>query len=345
MSLPNNVIDFRSDTVTRPSAAMIEAMAKAKVGDDVYGDDPTVNQLEQEMAELTGMQAAMFVSSGTQSNLCALLSHLQRGEQFIIGADYHVYKFEACGSAVLGGLAPHPIAVPNNGQLNLDDVLSAIMPDDVHFPVSRLLSLENTFNGMPIPLQHQNMLAQNARERGLIVHLDGARIFNAITELNISMTKMCEQLDSISICLSKGLGAPVGSVLCGSSDFINKARRYRKMLGGGLRQAGILAVCGLVALKEEVPRLSEDHRRAKHLATALAEIDGINVPEEARTNMLFVEPRLSDAEQFFQHLQSNNILVNESTPKMRLVLHRDINDDSLQIFIDACSSYYKSHPN
>jgi threonine aldolase len=340
----DSVIDLRSDTVTRPSQAMIEAMSSAVVGDDVYGDDPTVNQLEQEMSELTGMESAMFVSSGTQSNLCALLSHLQRGEQFIIGADYHVFKYEACGSAVLGGLAPQPISIPSNGQLSWNDVLAAIAPDDYHFPISKLLSLENTFNGMPIPLSHQNMLAQNARQHGLIVHLDGARAFNAIIALDISMKTLCEELDSISICLSKGLGAPVGSVLCGSAEFIAKARRYRKMLGGGLRQAGLLAACGLVALRQEVPRLGEDHDRAQRLALALQEIDGINVPEAARTNMVYIEPREKDADAFHQHLERHNILINASKPKMRLVMHRDIDDSCVQKFIDACASYYRMKP-
>ena len=342
---PETIVDLRSDTVTRPSPAMMKAMASAELGDDVYRDDPTVNRLEQNMAAITGKPAALFVTSGTQSNLCALLSHLNRGEEYIVGDQYHIYKYEACGSSVLGGLAPRPLPVPANGLLTPEDIVATIKPDDVHFPVTRLLCLENTFNGVPIALDKQNELAATAHQHGLLVHLDGARLFNAATALDVEIRDLCTNVDSVSICLSKGLGAPVGSVLCGSEEFIHRARRNRKMVGGGLRQSGILAACGLVALEQEAPRLAQDHMRCARLAEGLSELAEIEVlPESARTNMIFARPRDRDIQEFRAFLAKRNIKTGDQKPVMRFVLHRDIDDHGVERVLQAARDYYAGHP-
>ncbi len=341
MTANSHTIDLRSDTVTKPTDEMMAAIATAPLGDDVYGGDPTVMKLEQTMAETVGMEAGLFVTSGTQSNLCALLSHLQRGQEFIVGADYHIFQHEACGSAVLGGLAPHPLTTPTDGRLELDQVENAIRPDDIHYPVTRLLCLENTFNGIPVPLDHQNALATLAHDKGLLVHLDGARLFNACTALGCSPEVLCQQLDSVSVCLSKGLGAPVGSLLCGGRAFIETARRNRKMLGGGLRQSGILAACGITALEQEVPRLHEDHAKARRLATALSLIADIEVsPESAKTNMVFVTPRAKDHTRLRKHLNNAGILTGAQKPTLRLVLHRDISFSDVDRIIDVFKTFY-----
>ncbi|GJL83967.1 MAG: threonine aldolase [marine bacterium B5-7] len=337
----NNIIDLRSDTVTRPSKSMHDAMVKAELGDDVYGDDPTVNRLEAVMAERVGMEAALLVTSGTQSNLTALMSHLARGEEFIVGSGFHICKYEAGGAAVLGSLVPHPLSTPADGRLDLNAVIAAIRPDDSHFAITRLLCLENTYNGVPIELEYQNKLADAAHQRGLNVHLDGARLFNACTALDISAQQLCEKVDSVSICLSKGLGAPMGSVLCGSGDFIARARRIRKMLGGGLRQAGIIAACGLVALEEEVPRLGDDHKNAARLAQGLATIDSLEIsPMSAKTNMVFVTPPEERLQSFRDHLAEHGILTGDQSPTMRFVTHRDIDSEGIERVIDATGSYF-----
>lgn len=337
----HSTVDLRSDTVTRPSAAMMQAIARAELGDDVYGGDPTVARLEAAMAERLNMEAGLFVTSGTQSNLCALLSHLNRGEEYIAGVEYHVFKHEACGSAVLGGLAPHPLPVPADGRLSPEDVAAAIRPDDVHYPVTRLLCLENTFNGVPIPLAHQERLADVAHRHGLKVHLDGARLFNAATALKCSAQALCARVDSVSVCLSKGLGAPVGSVLCGERGFIDKARRNRKMLGGGLRQSGILAACGLVALERETQQLHEDHERAARLADALRRIDAVRVtPESALTNMVFIAIPEGLHRSFHEHLAARGIVVDAQKPTIRLVVHRDVDDRGLERVIEAIGDFF-----
>jgi threonine aldolase len=339
---PQRPIDLRSDTVTRPSTAMLNAMTRAELGDDVYGDDPTVKRLEQAMAERVGMEAGLFVTSGTQSNLTALMSHLQRGEEFIVGSQYHIFKYEACGSAVLGGLAPHPIATPELGALDPAQVASAIRPDDIHHPPTRLLCLENTFNGVPIPLDHQRQLSALAHQRGLRVHLDGARLFNACTALGISSKDLCAGIDSVSVCLSKGLGAPVGSVLCGTSDFVERARRIRKMLGGGLRQAGVLAACGLIALEEEIPRLDQDHQNARKLADGLRHIERLSVePHSGLTNMVFVTPTATDHEDLHAYLRQRHILIGSQQPTIRLVTHRDILTRDIEQVVETFAGYYQ----
>jgi threonine aldolase len=336
------IIDLRSDTVTLPSAAMMEAIAVAELGDDVYGGDPTVQRLERAMAERTGMEAGLFVTSGTQSNLTALMAHLGRGEEFIVGDAFHIFQHEALGSAVLGSLAPHPLATPEDGCLDPAEVEAAIRPDDVHYPVTRLLCLENTFNGVPIPLEHQDRLAEVAHRRGLKVHLDGARLFNAAIALGVDADRLCENVDSVSVCLSKGLGAPVGSVLCGARAFVERSRRIRKMLGGGLRQAGILAACGLVALEREVPRLGEDHDNAARLAAGINAIEGVEVASiSARTNMVFVVPHPDDHGALRRHLEARGILTGAQRPSMRLVTHRDVSAGDVDTVIAAFAAFYE----
>lgn len=338
---PKPVIDLRSDTVTRPSAAMIEAIGHAELGDDVYGGDPTVRRLEQAMAETVGMEAGLFVTSGTQSNLTALMAHLGRGEEFLVGDAFHIFRHEALGSAVLGGLAPHPLPTPADGRLDPDAVAAAVQPEDIHFPVTRLLCLENTFNGIALPPSHQDALVAVARRHGLLVHLDGARLFNAATALDVPTATLCQGIDSVSVCLSKGLGAPVGSVLCGNADFIERGRRIRKMLGGGLRQAGVLAACGLVALEQEVPRLGEDHVHARRLAEGLDAIDGIAVDPLPRTNMVFVTIDPDHRAALARHLDEAGILVGGMQPALRLVTHRDVAADHVEVVIDAFARFYR----
>jgi len=285
----NNAIDLRSDTVTKPTDAMREVMAKADVGDDVYGDDPTVRLLEEEVAKLLGKEAAVFVSSGTQSNLIAMLSHCNRGEEYISGVCNHVARYEAAGAAVLGGIAPFQLPVDDKGAISLDDLKGAIKPDDPHFPISRLLCLENTVYGRLQDQDNIEALASFAKDEGLNVHMDGARLMNAAVRSNRSAKQLVACCDTVSLCLSKGLGAPVGSVLAGGHEFIQKARRTRKLLGGGMRQAGILAAAGLYALEHHVDRLADDHRRARDLADIFSNYDAITTHEERLdTNMVFI---------------------------------------------------------
>lgn len=273
-------IDLRSDTVTRPTPAMREAMARAPVGDDVFGDDPTVNALQERMAALAGMEAALFMPSGTQSNFCALLAHCQRGDEYIVGQLAHTYRYEGGGAAVLGGIQPQPLAQDAQGRMTLADIAAAVKPDDVHFARSRLLCLENTWNGHVMPAAYLAEATELARSRGLACHLDGARVFNAAAAnagpgggIEAALRDITRHFDSVSICCSKGLGAPVGSVLCGSRDFIARARRIRKMAGGGLRQAGLLAAAIDHALDHHIKRLHDDHALAQRLAAGLAGID------------------------------------------------------------------------
>src|SRR5215217_5922744 len=269
--------DFRSDTVTRPSADMRAAMAAAEVGDDVFGDDPTVNRLEQKMAGMLRKDAALFVPSGTQSNLLALMSHCGRGDEYIAGQKAHLYVNEAGGAAVLGSIQPQPIAHQADGTMALDEIEGAIKPDDSHYARTRVIALENTFGGRVMPMEYMLAVADIAQRHRLGLHLDGARAFNATVELKLDIATFTAPFDTVSICLSKGLGAPVGSVLIGRQDMIDTARRHRKMLGGGLRQSGILAAAGLYALEHNVERLVDDHRRAKRLAEGLRRHEALEV--------------------------------------------------------------------
>lgn len=284
-----NYIDLRSDTVSHPTQAMREAMAKATVGDDVYHDDPTVNQLEADAAEILGKEAAVFVTSGTQGNLCALLAHCQRGDAIIVGDSSHIFCNEQGGMAQLGGLIPHTVPVQADATIRLADIESAINPDDEHKPITGLVALENTHNmagGVPISAEYTAEVAEFARSRGLILHIDGARIFNAAAAYSVDVKELVAGADSVTFCLSKGLCAPVGSVLAGSHAFIRRARRARKALGGSLRQAGVLAAAGLIALHEMTERLIEDHQNAQMLAEGLSEIPGLHIQGQ-HTNFIF----------------------------------------------------------
>lgn len=325
-------IDLRSDTVTEPSAAMRAAMAAAPVGDDVYGEDPTVNRLQAVLAEMTGMEEALFLPSGTQSNLVALISHCARGDEYIVGQQAHTYKYEGGGAAVLGGIQPQPLEFNEQGGLDLDSVRAAIKPLDHHFARTRLLCLENTVHGKVLPLPYLNEAVQFAKQHRLGLHLDGARAFNAAVASEVSIAQLVAGFDSVSICLSKGLGAPVGSVLLGSKDFIENARRWRKITGGGMRQAGILAAAGLYALSHNVERLAQDHQRAKLLACALRGL-GLEV-EPVQTNMVFVLSGKHDPKQLSEKLLEQGIKVSAAT-RLRLVTHLDIDDADIAKITDA----------
>ena len=334
-----NSIDLRSDTVTQPGPGMYEAISSAPVGDDVYGDDETVNALELRTAELLGKEAALFVSSGTQSNLIAMLSHCQRGEEVITGDEYHVSVAEARGASVLGGIAICPLSTDEYGGLQDSQVNAAIKPDDAHFPISRLLCLENTVSGHVQSPDTIRALCDIGRAGGLSLHLDGARLMNASVALGISAAELSEPFDSISLCLSKGLGAPVGSVLCGSQSFIEKARRNRKLLGGGMRQAGILAACGLYALEHNIDRLAEDHDNALALAEGLQVIEALKVKQQ--TNMVFVELASNHAVELQAHLATQGIIISAGFPGLRLVTHLDVSRNDIERVIESVSRFYQ----
>lgn len=318
-------IDLRSDTVTRPTPAMRQAMAAAEVGDDVYGEDPSVNRLERLASSMLGTEAAVFTPSGTQANLLALLSHCGRGDEYIVGQSAHTYRFEGGGAAVLGSIQPQPLDFEHDGTLDLAKVQALIKPDDVHFAKTRLLCLENTQGGLALPLDYLAEARRFAHAHRLKLHLDGARIFNAAVKLNVPVTAISRHFDSISVCLSKGLGAPVGSVLCASRELIQAARRWRKMLGGGMRQAGILAAAGIYALENHVDRLAEDHANAALLAEELGKMEGLAVDyRPAQTNMVFIDMTDAESERLKSYLKDRGILIHTG-PKVRLVTHRDVN--------------------
>ncbi len=335
------MIDLRSDTVTRPSPAMREAMASAPVGDDVWGDDPTVKQLEELAAEMLGTETAIFVASGTQSNLIALMSHCQRGDEYLVGQTAHTYKYEGGGAAVLGSIQPQPINNEVDGTIALENILAAIKPDDIHFAKSRLLSLENTTGGKVLPMDYLQAATALAAEHGLNNHLDGARIFNAAVKLGVDVQAIAAYFDSVSVCLSKGLGAPVGSVLCGSSELIKEARRWRKMLGGGMRQAGIIAAAGIYALENNIQRLQEDHDNAAYLGQELAKLPELDVDlEYLHTNMVFLKPGKGDFIKLSNYLEERDILI-DARYTARLVCHLDVSADDIQKTIEAFKSFYK----
>lgn len=335
------MIDLRSDTVTRPSPGMIEAMASAPVGDDVWGDDPTVNRLEAMAADMLGFEAALYVSSGTQSNLLAIMSHCQRGEEYIVGQDAHTYKYEGGGAAVLGSVQPQPLEVSRDGTIALDKIRAAIKPDDFHFAITRLLTLENTIGGKVLPLDYLAEAGTLAKAHGLAFHLDGARIFNAAVKLGVDVQEISGYFDSVSVCLSKGLGAPVGSVLCGAEAFIDTARRWRKMLGGGMRQAGIIAAGGIYALEHNIERLAEDHDNARLLGQGLADTDALDVDlDTLHTNMVFLRPRDGSAAALAAHLEQQGILV-DAAKQVRLVTHLDVSRGDVQRVIDAVKGFYR----
>jgi threonine aldolase len=329
------VIDLRSDTVTKPTAEMRAAMLAAEVGDDVYGEDPTVNRLEALAASTLGKEAAIFVCSGTQSNLLALLSHCERGDEYIVGQQGHTYKYEGGGAAVLGSIQPQPLDYEPDGSLDLDRVESAIKPDDPHFARTRLLCLENTQGGKVLPLDYLKRAQEFTRAHGLGLHLDGARVFNAAVHLKVPVTEISRYFDSVSVCLSKGLGAPVGSVLCGPKALIAKARRWRKVVGGGMRQAGVLAAAGIYALEHNVQRLAIDHENARALAQALSSIDGVTVaPGGAQTNMLYINVEPQRSVRMREYLKSQGMLIS-GQGSIRLVTHLDVDRADIDRFAAA----------
>jgi threonine aldolase len=324
----DNVMDLRSDTVTRPTDAMRAAMARAEVGDDVFGDDPAVNALQERVAELLGFPAALFVSSGTQSNLCALLSHCGRGEEYIAGWDAHLYTHEGGGASALGGIQPQPLPQKEDGMLDLVDIEAAVKPDDPHFARTRLLCLENTFSGTVIAPEYLDAATALARKYRLATHLDGARLFNAAVaggdDPYEGARKIAGHFDSVSVCFSKGLGAPVGSVLLGSREFIGEARRWRKALGGGWRQAGVLAAAASYALVHQVERLAEDHANAALFAEALDGVPGLEVGS-ARTNMVFARAIEGVTPQdLVERLAARGVLCTGGRPYFRFVFHLDV---------------------
>src|SRR5262245_43692735 len=315
---------------------MRRAMLEAELGDDVFGDDPTVNRLQRHAAELFGFEAALFFPSGTQSNLAALMSHCGRGEEVILGQEAHSYRYEAGGAAVLGSIQPQAIANRPDGTLELAAVEAAIKPDDPHFARTRLLALENTIGGRVLSRVYIEEALGLARRRGLATHLDGARVFNAATQLNMNVRELCAGFDSVSACLSKGLGAPAGTVLLGRGEFIAKAKRARKILGGGMRQAGVLAAAGLYALENNVARLAEDHRNAERLAAGLR---GLDLPVECHTNMVFVRLPSDRIAHVGEHLESHGVRLLPAA-RTRLVTHLDVDAAGIDRAVAAFASYF-----
>ena len=319
-------IDLRSDTVTKPTAAMRAAMAAAEVGDDVFGDDPTVNALQERIAAMLGKEAALFVPTGTQSNLCALMAHCQRGDEFLVGQMAHTYRWEGGGAAVLGSIQPQPLPQQSDGSIALQDITAAIKPDDAHFARTRLLALENTWGGQVLPPAYIEAATSLARNRGLATHLDGARLFNAAVaggpRPQQRALEIARHFDSVSVCFSKGLGAPVGSALVGGKDFIARAHRVRKMLGGGMRQAGVLAAAAIYALDHHIDRLAEDHANARALAEGLQGLPGVTV-QAPQTNILFVDLVPEQAAGVVERLRQAGILCT-GLYRLRFVTHLDV---------------------
>ncbi len=333
-------VDLRSDTVTRPTAAMRTAMANAEVGDDVFGDDPSVNALQERIAATLGKEAALFVPSGTQSNLTAIMTHCARGDEYIVGQMAHTYRWEGGGAAVLGSVQPQPLEHQADGTLALKDIEAAIKPDDSHFARSRLLCLENTWGGKVLPLAYIAEATALVRQRGLATHLDGARLFNAAVKLRIPAADMARHFDSVSVCFSKGLGAPVGSWQGGTSDFIRSAHRWRKMLGGGMRQAGVLAAAALHALDHHVERLADDHALAQRLAAGLQGLPGLTV-EPPQTNILFADLQGERVQGLMAHLKSRGILATGQY-RLRFVTHLDVDAEGVDRTIAAMREHQRA---
>jgi threonine aldolase len=332
------MIDLRSDTVTRPSQPMLAAMTAAQVGDDVWGDDPTVIELQARLAERTGKEAGLFFPSGTQSNLAALMAHCARGDEYIVGQQAHTYKYEGGGAAVLGSIQPQPIDNAPDGSLPLDRIAAAIKPIDNHFARTRLLALENTIGGKVLPASYVAEATRLARDRGLSTHLDGARVFNAAVASDKPVADLCAPFDSVSICFSKGLGAPVGSVLVGSKALVDVASRWRKVLGGGMRQSGVLAAACLYALDHHVDGLAQDHDNAAHLAAGLAQIDAIKVRSHA-TNMVFAEIPEAQCAPLEAFLKARGILM-QMLYASRFVTHRDVSRADIDTVVRAVKEYF-----
>jgi len=345
------LVDLRSDTVTQPTAAMREAMASAPLGDDVFGDDPSVNALQEKIATMLGFEDALFVPTGTQGNLCAILAHCQRGDEYIVGQMQHCYRWEGGGAAVFGSVQPQPLDHQADGTLALADIEAALKPDDPHFARTRLLALENTPGGKVMPMAYLEQAAGLARRKGLARHLDGARLFNAAvaqsaasgSDPRAEARRIAQQFDSVSVCFSKGLGAPAGSALCGSRELIARARRIRKMAGGGMRQAGVLAAAASHALDNHVDRLAEDHALARQLAEGLAGIDGLQI-EPPQTNILFVDLTGGAREQsqaLLEHLKAQGVAAT-GLYRLRFVTHLDVDAAAVDRAIAAIRGFFKA---
>jgi threonine aldolase len=348
-----NIVDLRSDTVTRPTPGMREAMAAAPLGDDVFGDDPSVNALQEKIAALLGFEAALYVPTGTQSNLCGVLSHCQRGDEYIVGQMAHCYRWEGGGAAVFGSVQPQPIAHQPDGTLALADIEEAIKPDDPHFARTRLLALENTLGGKLLPMAYVEQATALAKDKGLARHLDGARLFNAAVAQAGASTgsartafeearRIAACFDSVSVCFSKGLGAPVGSALCGSREYIAKARRIRKMAGGAMRQAGMLAAAASYALDHHVERMAQDHALAKRLAEGLAGIEGVQV-EAPHTNIVFVDltgPARAKSQGLIENLAKQGVLAT-GLYRLRFATHLDVDEAGIDRAIAAVRRHFQ----
>lgn len=333
--------DLRSDTVTRPTAAMREAMLRAEVGDDVYGEDPTVNALQARLAADLGFEAGLFVPSGTQSNLLALMGHCERGDEYLVGMEAHTYKYEGGGAAVLGSIQPQPIPQAPDGTLPLDAVERAIKPVDPHFARTRLLCLENTWHGRPLPRDYLAAARAFCDTHGLGLHLDGARLFNAAVAQGVPAREIARHFDSVSVCFSKGLGAPVGSVLVGSTGLIERAKRWRKVAGGGWRQAGMLAAACLHALDHHVERLAEDHARAARLADGLQSLAGLEVLGRY-TNMVFIAVPAERLAAFKAHVDAAQVRMSIGyLPTIRLVTHLDIDDAAVARTLAVMADFFR----
>jgi threonine aldolase len=339
------VVDLRSDTVTRPTPAMRQAMFRAELGDDVFGDDPSVNALQEHIAAMLGKEAALFMPSGTQSNLAGIMSHCGRGDEYIVGQGAHCYRYEAGGAAVLGSVQPQPLPNQPDGSLGLADIEAAIKPEDEHFARSRLLALENTHGGKVLPMGYLAEATQLARGRGLATHLDGARLFNAAVALGgdarTNAAAIAGHFDSVSVCFSKGLGAPVGSALVGSRDLIARAHRWRKMLGGGMRQAGLVAAAAQHALQHHIDRLADDHALATRLAEGLRDIDGLDV-QTPQTNIVFVNVRDGRGADLLAHLKAQGVLATGLTG-LRFVTHLDVDRAGIDRAIAAVRGFFEDH--
>ncbi len=324
----NTTIDLRSDTVTQPTAAMRAAMLAAPLGDDVFGDDPTVNALQDKIAAMLGFEAALFTPTGTQSNFCGILAHCQRGDEYIVGQMAHTYRWEGGGAAVMGSIQPQPIPNLGDGTLALSDIEAAIKPDDAHFARTRLLALENTWGGQVLPMAYVEAATALAKKKGLARHLDGARLFNAAVASGVKPRAITQHFDSVSVCFSKGLGTPAGSALCGTRDLIARAHRWRKMAGGGMRQAGVLAAAALHALDHHVERLADDHANARRLADGLQDLPGVSVTTP-QSNIVFIDLAADKPDGVVARLRQRGVLAT-GLYKLRLVTHLDVNSEAVE---------------
>ena len=338
-------VDLRSDTVTQPTDAMRKAMFDAPLGDDVFGDDPSVNALQEKVASMLGFEAALFMPTGTQSNLCGLMAHCQRGDEYIVGQSAHTYRYEGGGAAVLGSIQPQPLAQNALGQMALEDVANAIKPDDCHFAQTKLLCLENTWNGHTMPSAYLDSMTRLARDKGLAVHLDGARLFNAAAataqpgeSVAVSAKRITSYFDSASVCFSKGLGAPVGSALCGSKALIARAHRVRKMTGGGMRQSGLLAAAAAFALDHHLERLAQDHAMAQRLAQGLENIAGLKV-RSAQTNIVFVDVPDGKGPDLLAYLKAHGVLAT-GLIGLRFVTHLDVDAQGIDHAAACVRSFF-----